>query len=167
MFRAAEIEFASDFPPDEAVRRLQDAMGQAPRAAPGRGSLAGSVTDARVLLWRVIPHWQNSFKPCFRGSFVDSGDSVVLRGRFGMPVVAKVFVGLWFGALGLGAVLVLRGEGRSFPLERGLLLPFGAMAALGAGVVGLGVWFARGDVAWLSAAIRSALSRAEPRDADR
>lgn len=159
---ATEVEFASAFELDESVRRLRDALGRASPGAPGAGSLSGKVSDRGVRLQRLHPWLQNSFKPYFRGEFVDAADGVVLRGRFGMHVLIKLFLGFWFG--GLLWMPVRHFSATGWPHGDGwlLLLPFAALGAIGVGLVRLGVWLARKDVSWMSIAIRSALARPDP-----
>jgi hypothetical protein len=99
----------------------------------------------------------NSFKPFFIGRFESRSDGVVLAGRFTMQWLVKAFMSVWFGAILLGALVAvpaLLAHGQ--PLAWGLLaLP--AFLAAGVAIVWLGQWFARNDVAWLSAIIRAAL----------
>jgi hypothetical protein len=97
----------------------------------------------------------NSFKPFFFGRFEQRGDEIYLTGRFAMLGMVKVFMTLWLGAVlafsivaGLAVPAATAWKGALFSL---------AMFAAGLGLIGLGKWFSRNDVAWLSDVIGVAL----------
>lgn len=117
----------------------------------------GRVTATRVILQRVIPFVGNSFKPFFFGSFRVERTRVVLTGKFTMHSIVKIFLSLWFGICAFSiplAFLQVAIHGGSW------WEPFGpiGMFCAGLGIVGLGKWFARNDIAWLSDVIRKALA---------
>lgn len=152
-------EFESSYSMAESVGRL--------RAATCRWGLfsveevaAGTVTQSRVCLQRVIPMVGNSFKPWFVGRFQMSGGHVVLRGRFTLHWLVKGFMGLWLSFCALftvsGVIAAIRSPQSVMPFA-GL-----AMLAFGLGLMRLGGWFSRNDPAWLSAVIRNALELPRP-----
>lgn len=160
---SAPVEFESDYSLDKSVERL--------RAATRRSALfvtsevaAGTVSESRVSLCRVIPMFQNSFKPFFVGRFERRGGKVVLRGRFVMQGFVRAFFVFWMGMTSLmcvvGTVAALRdSKALPFPMTTAAMLLFGL------GLLRLGGWLSRNDPAWLSVAIRTALAapdRAQP-----
>jgi uncharacterized membrane protein len=157
-FGGTPVEFESDYPLDESVARLSSATQRARDRASREQAAVGRVDERKVVLVRVIPFVNNSFKPVFTGRFEETGSRVVLRGSFGMHVSVKVFACVWFGGLvAFTVLLALRARDGS---------DAGKMALFCAGMAGAGVllfafarWFARNDPAWLSAVIRGALSR--------
>jgi hypothetical protein len=158
LYGAVPAEFESAFGLEDSVRRLSDATGRWPFAALTTKQMAGGrVTATRVILQRVIPFVGNSFKPFFLGAFRVEGTRVVLTGKFTMHSIVKIFFSLWFGFLALSIPLIflqIAVQGGSW------WEPFGAigMFCAGLGLVGLGKWFARNDIAWLSDVIRKALA---------
>ena len=153
---SALVEFESSSGLPDSVERLRAATRRsAIFAALGpQQAAAGTVKESRVSLQRVIPMVGNSFKPFFRGRFIERNGKAVLVGRFTVHPFAKVFMALWFGFAGLASVLaMLQGQKRAF----GLLSGFGLIIAFGAAFVGLCRWFARNDAAWLSDVICRAL----------
>lgn len=144
---------------DESVRRLRALT---PRRRPKSviGAVAvGTVSVQRVVLHRSLPYVQNSFKPVFRGRFEESHGGVQLVGRFSMPWSTKLVLVAWFGLC--GSLFVL--DFIAF-IRTGALRWQDPSAALGltlAGLLllGLGKWFARDDVRWLSVFVEGALRR--------
>jgi hypothetical protein len=152
-------EFESSFGLAESVERLRAATRRSVFSALSRQEAVGTVTESRVSLQRVIPMVGNSFKPLYRGRFIDRNGKVILAGRFTMHWLVKVFMVFWFGVIACFTLLatlimVIHPQGAKVAL-----LPlFGVgMIAAGAGVVLLGKWLARNDTAWLSDVIRSAI----------
>jgi hypothetical protein len=123
-----------------------------------RETAAGTVTESRVSLQRVIPMVRNSFKPVFVGRFQMRQNQVVLTGRFALHWSVKLFMGFWFGFCALFTALALitavSGPHATFiPLV--VLI---TMMAFSIGLMRISVWFSRNDRAWLSDVIRTALS---------
>ncbi len=162
LFGSIPAEFTSDFSMEESVERLRAVVKRSIFQALFEEAGVGKVTANRVSLQRVIPMVGNSFKPFFIGSFRTRGQRVVLSGRFTVLPLVKVFMAFWFGDLGLmivvaGIPLLIAGNPNG-ALAFLFLLGF---TALGYGMVRLGQWFARNDLAWLSALIRRALVKEE------
>ncbi len=157
LYGAVPARFESAFGLEDSVRRLSDATGRWVFSALLRQKAVGRVTATRVILQRVIPFVGNSFKPFFVGSFRVEGTGIVLTGKFTMHWIVKVFFSVWFGFCALSIPLMflqtaMRGGSWWEPF-------FGlGMFLAGLGFVGLGKWFARNDVAWLSDVIRKALA---------
>jgi hypothetical protein len=111
-----------------------------------------------VRLQRVIPMVGNSFKPFFIGRFELRDGQLVLAGNFTMPLIVKVFMTVWFGAIGVFACTALLGA-RSEGPKAGFFVfqPF-VMLGTGLALVAVGKWFARNDVVWLPKVIEGALA---------
>jgi hypothetical protein len=148
-------EFESSFGMPESVERLTAATRRSVFFALARQEAVGTVTESHVSLQRVIPMVGNSFKPFYRGHFIESDGKVILVGRFTMHWFVKIFMTCWFGGVGafmLGAIL--RGAG----LQNAMFALFGlGMMVAGIALVSIGKWFSRNDAAWLSDVIRGAL----------
>jgi hypothetical protein len=157
------VEFKSAYGLAESVARLQAATSRFSLRKMADQVAMGTVSERRVLLQRVIPTLENSFKPFFRGRFEQRGAEVHLIGRFAMFWPVKVFMTLWLiVTLSMAFPVAWRHVG--VPLEvappRGVpLLMFG----FGVLLVIAGKWFGRHDEAWLSDVIRKALDAPPPR----
>jgi hypothetical protein len=105
---------------------------------------------------------RNSFKPFFRGRFVERNGNVVLTGRFMMSWFAKAFLAVWF--VGVVYFTVLSSFLAATHPQKAIAAPlFGAaLFVAGVALVWVGKWFARNDTAWLSAVISSALAAQAP-----
>jgi hypothetical protein len=155
LYASTPAEFKSAFGLKESVEHLRSVTRRSAFGVLAQQAAAGPVSETRVRLQRVIPMVGNSFKPFFFGRFEQRGDEIYLAGRFALLRMVKVFMTLW-----LGAVL-------AFGIVAGLALPAAAawkgalfslaMFAAGLGLIGLGKWFARNDIAWLSDVIGVAL----------
>lgn len=151
------LEFESAFGLSEAIERLRAATRRSVFSALAREEAVGTVTETRVSLQRAIPMVGNSFKPFYRGRFVERDGKAILVGRFAMHWLAKMFMAFWFvmiGAITLSAI-VLTDSGQQAALSA--LFGSGMMVA-GTALVSTGTWFARNDATWLSGVIRGALS---------
>jgi hypothetical protein len=159
---AIPVEFQSAFGLAESVNRLKGATRRFLFLTIARESAVGSVSAQRVVLRRVIPMLQNSFKPVFVGRFVERDGRVYLAGQFRMSWAVRVFMTLWFGMLGLA--LLFSVAARSLPSHSswvGLLGGIG-MATAGVALVTFGKWLSRNDPAWISGVIEGALSAEKP-----
>jgi hypothetical protein len=94
----------------------------------------------------------NSFKPFFRGRFIERNGKVILAGRFAMHPYVKAFVALWFGFVGWLTWLNFLHPKATSAHSGG-----GGMIVVGIAILTAGRWFARDDAAWLSEVIRRAL----------
>jgi hypothetical protein len=150
------VEFESAYSMPESVERLR-ASTRRFQFMPAKQEAMGKVTESYVSLQRVIPMVSNSFKPLYRGRFIERNGRVVLTGCFTMHWFTKAFMTLWFGLLACfifaGAIFASRGTQNSIPLSFGGV----AMAAFGFLLVLFGKWLARNDRAWLSNVISGAL----------
>jgi hypothetical protein len=157
IYSSTPAEFKSAFGMSESVTRLRTATRRYAFGVRAEQSAAGPVGESRVRLQRVIPMVGNSFKPFFFGRFEARSDGVYLTGRFTMLGFVKTFMTIW-----LGGVLVL-GTAFAFTVVNqrsgGWVPALGALGMFPAGIalVGLGKWFSRNDVAWLSNVIGNAL----------
>jgi hypothetical protein len=153
---SAPVEFESSFGMAESVERLKGATRRWGLFSVTEEVASGRVSESRVSLQRVIPMVGNSFKPFFVGRFQLSGGGVVLRGRFTLHWLVKLFMGFWLGFCVFFTTLAIVGAMRS---PRAAAAPFAGLAMLGfgLGLIRLGGWFSRNDPAWLSAVIRNAL----------
>jgi hypothetical protein len=155
------VEFESAYGLAESVERLRAVTKRSVFYAMSQQQAVGKVTETRVSIQRVIPMVGNAFKPYFIGGFLASDGKVVLRGRFTMHWLAKLFFGAWFGVLGLITVLALVGlvAGRaSNPQPLAIVPATIGMLAFGLVLVKSGQWFSRKDPVWLSSIIGAALT---------
>jgi hypothetical protein len=157
LYESAPAEFRSVYSIDESVRRLS-AVTSRWRFSLGETQAVGKVSAGSVRLQRVIPMVRNGFKPFFVGRFETREGGTVLTGHFGMSVFTKIFMTFWLGMVALFSVAFLTAYFRS-PNTNSAWLPAGPLFMLvaGLGLVRLGQWFARNDVAWLSGVITRAL----------
>lgn len=150
------VEFASAFGMTESVERLRAATRRWSFPFATQECAAGTVRENRVSLQRVIPMVGNSFKPFFIGRFEQRQGKVVLRGRFTMMLLVRMFMACWFGML---ALFTVAGSVATVASPKAAVLPLAALGMLGFGVglTALGQWFSRNDPAWLTDVIRGAL----------
>ena len=99
--------FPSDWPIEEAVKRLRTATAKSVFHALAQECAAGTVTARKVSLQRAIPFVGNAFKPFFVGRFRVPLGQTQLEGVFTMRWAAKgihdILVWLW-NALDSGCV---------------------------------------------------------------
>jgi hypothetical protein len=99
----------------------------------------GSVSEGRVVLQRVIPFVHNSFKPFFVGSFERTATGVVLKGKFSIHWLVRIFMTFWLGSCLLCSVLALwagvqhPSEARFVPLGGIAMFAFGLALVRGGG----------------------------------
>ena len=117
----------------------------------------GIVTEERVRVQRVIPFVGNSFKPFFYGSISASATGSVLEGVFKFSLFTRIFMTFWFGFIAIWTLLATAIVLTKSPSEFWFPLSGVGMFAAGLGGVGLGKWFARNDIAWLTQIIVQAL----------
>lgn len=159
-FGSEPVEFVSAFGLEESVERLKAATRRSVFSALARQEAVGTVKSSLVSLQRAIPMVGNSFKPFFRGRFIEKDGKVVLAGRFTMHWLVKAFLLFWLACV----LLFTLGSTVSFIAHPGKAAPsalFGlGMLAFAVALVALGRWFARNDRAWLSDVIQRALAAA-------
>lgn len=150
------VEFVSAFGMNESVERLRAATRRWSFPFATQECAAGTVKENRVSLQRVIPMVGNSFKPFFIGRFEQRQGKVVLRGRFTMTLLVKMFMALWLGMLALFAIA---GSVAAVASPKIAMFPLAAigMMGFGVGLTALGQWFSRNDAAWLTDVMRTAL----------
>ena len=140
------------------MERLRAATKRSAFAAIGEAAAVGKVSQDGVRLQRVTPMVRNSFKPFFVGRFESRDGVTLLTGRFGMSLFTKIFMTFWLAMVALFGVGFLVGSlsaTASYPRQI-VIGPF-LMLIAGLGLVALGKWFARNDVAWLTGVIGRAL----------
>jgi hypothetical protein len=158
LYESTPAEFRSAYGVPESVERLLAATKRSSFSALDETRAVGKVSSENVRLQRAIPMIQNSFKPFFTGSFQVRDGLAVLTGHFGMSMFVKIFMTFWLGMVALFAVGFLLGNFSSKgSYSVGIAISPLFMLAAGLGLVRLGKWFARNDVAWLSAVIGQAL----------
>lgn len=152
LYGSIPAEFKSAFGLAESAERLRAATRRSAFGVLAQQAATGPVSETRVRLQRVIPLIGNSFKPFFFGRFEVRSDAVYLTGRFTMLPFVKVFMTVWLGGVAFGIVAAAA----QLAILQAVLPALGMFAA-GIALVGLGKWFARNDVAWLSNVIQEAL----------
>ena len=158
LYESTPAEFRSAYSVAESVERLRAATKRSAFAAIGEAAAVGKVSQDGVRLQRVTPMVRNSFKPFFVGRFESRDGVTLLTGRFGMSLFTKIFMTFWLAMVALFGVGFLAGSlsaTASYPRQI-VIGPF-LMLIAGLGLVALGKWFARNDVAWLTGVIGRAL----------
>jgi len=84
------IEIKTNLSIDDAVQKLSRAVVTSIFKIK-RESLAGKVSSKKVLLYRAVPFQANSFLPVFVGSFQNINNEIVLRGKWAIPFITKLF----------------------------------------------------------------------------
>jgi multisubunit Na+/H+ antiporter MnhG subunit len=158
LFESTPAEFRSAYGIEESVERLQAATKRSAFSAIGEAAAVGKVSPDGVRLQRVTPMVRNSFKPFFVGRFESRDGVTLLTGQFGMSLFTKIFMTFWLGMValfGVGFLVASLSATASYPRQI-VIGPF-LMLIAGLGLVALGKWFARNDVAWLTGVIGRAL----------
>ena len=158
LYESTPAEFRSAYSVAESVERLRAATKRSAFAAIGEAAAVGKVSQDGVRLQRVTPMVRNSFKPFFVGRFESRDGVTLLTGRFGMSLFTKIFMTFWLAMValfGVGFLVGSLGATASYPRQI-VIGPF-LMLIAGLGLVALGKWFARNDVAWLTGVIGRAL----------
>ena len=145
-------EFESSFGLSESVERLQAATRRSVSSVTTRQEAVGPVNETQVSLYCSTPMLHNSFKPFFRGRFIERNGKVILAGRFAMHPYVKAFMALWFGFVGWLTWLNFLHPKATSAHSGGV-----GMIVVGIAILTAGRWFARDDAAWLSEVIRRAL----------
>lgn len=106
------------------------------------------------------PLFGNSFKPMFRGRFVESDGRVVLRGVYEVAKSTRAYMTLW---LGLAALITALGVVGSLIVPDDEVIPLApfvplAFFALGVGFVRWGWWYSRDDIVVMNIVIKRALT---------
>ena len=158
LYESTPAEFRSAYSVAESVERLRAATKRSTFAAIGEAAAVGKVSQDGVRLQRVTPMVRNSFKPFFVGRFESRDGATLLTGRFGMSLFTKIFMTFWLGMVALFGVGFLVGSlNATAPYPRPIVIGPFLMLVAGFGLVALGKWFARNDVAWLTGVIGRAL----------
>ena len=158
LYESTPAEFRSAYGIDESVERLRAATKRSSFAAIDEAAAVGKVSPEGVRLQCVTPMVRNSFKPFFVGRFESRDGVTLLTGQFGMASFTKIFMTFWLGMVALFGVGFLVGSlSASAPYPRQIVIGPFLMLVAGFGLVALGKWFARNDVAWLTGVIGRAL----------
>src|SRR5580704_9080581 len=158
LYESEPAEFRSAYSVAESVERLQAATKRSAFSVIGEAAAVGKVSQDGVRLQRVTPMVRNSFKPFFVGRFESRDGATLLTGRFGMSLFTKILMTFWLGMVALFGVGLLVGSlNASAPYTRPIVIGTFLMLVAGFGLVALGKWFARNDVAWLTGVIGRAL----------
>lgn len=157
LYGARPAEFKSAYGLDEAVSRLQAVTKPDTLSLMVQQTPMGSVSASNVRLRRAIPMVRNYFKPCFYGSFEQRGSDVYLIGRFTRTPLAKIFATVWLACALVFALLFI---GISVTTRKfdwiTVLAPIG-IVGFAVGYIAFSMSLSKGDEAWLSEAIRSAI----------
>jgi hypothetical protein len=158
VYGSVPVEFKSAYDLEESVRRLTAATG----GSIFRARVVGTVTQSRVFLLRFVPfdfflNIAVFIRPVFTGQFEQWNDHVVLKGRFKIHPVGRMYLVSTLGLMPLAVVIVpAHVMGRVEWLF--VLFALGALS-LSIALVWLGRWLSRNDLSCLSQFIVSALSK--------
>lgn len=162
LYGATPREFESVFDLEESVRRLLAATEQPHFGGLTHEAAVGHVSKSHVSLQRVVPLFNNSFKPFYVGAFREIDGRVLLTGRFTMSWWVKALMTVWFGmfamltASGI-APLLMRDTN-----EWWIAVVGAGMFALGLGLLAWCKLVSYDDIPWLSKVIEDALSKEPP-----
>jgi hypothetical protein len=168
LFSGVPARFASAYVLHESIERLRSRTKKKRSTFAGRlaQEAVGEVSAQTVVLQRVRPFFGNSFRRVFVGQFRQYADSVVLEGKFAMPLFARVFMGFWFGfgvlcvALSSVTAVATAVAAREHPEWSAILVtPFFGVAILALGYLGTrpSSRWSRADIEFLSDVIAQAL----------
>jgi hypothetical protein len=158
LYESMPAQFRSAYNIDESVNRLAAVTKRFALSAIGETAVVGKVSADAVRLQRVMPMVRNSFKPFFIGHFETREGVTMLTGHFGMSLFVKIFMSFWLGMVGLfGLIFLLSAVSSTSSIPWWAAIAPLFMFAAGFGLVALGKWFSRNDVAWLSSVIGRAL----------
>lgn len=171
LYPSIPVAYRSDYPVEEAVKRLREAVKPTIFHSLFKQSAVGEVRKDRVRLQKVIPFFGNSFKPIFVGAFKDTADGVILEGVFTTFMFSKIVMTVWFGfslIWTLTAIFAAAGiifaKGNiltSFNMLYAISFPvFGLLfMAFGYGLLRFCWWVSRADMDFLSRTITHALTK--------
>lgn len=157
LYGSTPARFASPYPVHESITRLSAVVEPSILSSFSGQCAVGTVKEKKVRIQRVIPLVGNAWKPFFYGSFSASGNGSVLEGTFKFSLFTRVFMSIWFGFIAFWTVLTTSIVLTKSPSELWFPLFGVGMFAAGIGMVRVGKWFARNDVAWLTQVIVQAL----------
>lgn len=162
LFGYSEIEIKSDFDIQESLLKLSKII--SPVLYPTNElHISGFVSKNKVSFRRTIPFIQNSFKPVFNGKLVSDGNQILLKGRFSVYWLTKMFyVVLWtflFFVIILSVIgyLVSNNDQVSSSLIMVSMGVCGWVASVF--LVALGKKFSKDDIEYLSNIVRKSLSK--------
>src|SRR5205814_4762233 len=158
IYQSVDVAFVSAHSVEESSRRVSALC--MPYTADSLASrwLVGTATGSTVrLTWRVRGSKPSGMQ--FKGTFDQVGNKIVLSGTFSLAWLEQAFLSIWFCVLllALGTLLyngVLHGDRNILggAVVAGCLLAFGGWVARVRGAE------SQGDIAWVSAVLREALS---------
>lgn len=162
LFGPVAAQFRSARGLEDARRQLSAATHPSVFDTLFRQAAVGRIGAQEVVLWRYTPWLANGYNPRFIGRFHVEPGSLVLSGRFEVPLLARIFM-----ACGLGLVIVWTLVALlSALLSPGTpgILPVAAVAflAVAMGFVMVTKRMRDNDIEWLSKLIEKALERATP-----
>lgn len=135
------------------------------------GTVTASVRGDRFKLFACGPKYlRNSFAPLFDGRLETTNEGTSIVGGFRMHRMVQAFVTFWFSGLTImtvAAPMVALSQDPQFGLKA-LVFIFGGLGIIcfGVGLLFLGRWFARGQVARMLQFLREDLQAAPAEDAD-
>lgn len=150
LYGSVPARFESSYSVQESITRLSAVVEPSLLSSFSGQCAVGVVTEKKVRIQRVIPLFGNGWKPFFYGSFSATETGSVLEGAFKLSVFARVFTSIWFGFIAFWTLLATSIVLTKSPSELWFPLFGVGMFAAGIGMVLVGKWFAKNDVAWLT-----------------
>jgi hypothetical protein len=157
LYGSIPIRFVSPYSVQESITRLSAVVKPSVLNSFSGQCAVGTVTGKKVRIQRVIPLVGNAWKPFFYGAFSAAETGAVLEGAFKFSTFTRVFMSIWFGFIAFWTLLATAAVLSKLPSDFWFPLFGVAMFAAGIGMVRVGKWFARNDIAWLSQLIVQAL----------
>lgn len=153
------VTFTTSYSVQQAVVRLGAAVKPTAFHTPFRAAVVGRVSETSVRLRRHRPWFHNGFAPAFLGAFTMRAGATVLEGRFGLRHATRAYVAFWYGTLAVMVAVFTVTALSGGPMRETTLfvLVLAVLAVFPALLIRVGGWFGRGDVDYISGAIRRAL----------
>lgn len=157
LYGSISVRFESPYSAPEARTRLSAVVRPTVLSSLVGECAVGTVALTKVRIQRAIPFVGNAWKPFFYGSFSDTETGSVLEGVFKLSGFARILMSVWFGFIAFWTLLATATVFTKSPSQFWFPLFGVGMFAAGIGMVRVGKWFARNDVAWLTRVIVQAL----------
>lgn len=157
LYASEPLEIVFDVPVDMAVARLSSKVNRTYFSNFKSQRMVGRVSEDDVVIQRVIPMVQNSFKPVFIGAFESEENQTSLNGVLRFHRIVQIFMTFWFLCVALFTIQSLMHFSMVDGSDWLSVIVSLAMLLFGILLVKIGKWFSRNDKAWLTKAITSAI----------
>lgn len=162
LYGSIPFEVQSDFDIEESILKLSKIVSSIPYPI-NELRIRGFVSKNRISFRKTIPFIQNSFKPIFVGKLVKIEDCVVLKGKFSVHWLTRLFYTIVWLFLVTVAFLPIIGylinKDNNFISVMTMFFVGLCMWVASVGLVVLGRRFSRNDTKYLSDIVKQTLSK--------